>query len=190
MEVRSSRRMRTLVTQMACRGLSANEVARALISMMAGSLKRSNQRPDTLMQDRSLPTRRRLLRRAAGPYIRVRSGHRESRLCMSALGQERTTTKILFEASHVQCCHWFLSFTTRSKEIAGNPAGSCFSVKYSRRQRTCRTPGRIVCSEHEPGGCDEETPAGGFGRAHADRCRTSGGHAGQGAPGRSGARCV
>ena len=78
MEVRSSRRMRTLVTQMACRGLSANEVARALISMMAGSLKRSNQRPDTLMQDRSLPTRRRLLRRAAGPYIRVRSRHGES----------------------------------------------------------------------------------------------------------------
>ena len=51
MEVRSSRRMRTLVTQMAHRGLSANENARALISMMARS-KRSNQRPDTLMQDR------------------------------------------------------------------------------------------------------------------------------------------
>ena len=37
MEVRSSRRMRTLVTQMAGRGLSANEIARALISMMARS---------------------------------------------------------------------------------------------------------------------------------------------------------
>ena len=37
MEVRSSRRMRTLVTQMAHRGLSANEIARALISMMARS---------------------------------------------------------------------------------------------------------------------------------------------------------
>jgi hypothetical protein len=46
--------MRTLVTQMANRGLSANENARALISMMARS-KCSNQRPDTLMQDRLPP---------------------------------------------------------------------------------------------------------------------------------------
>ena len=51
MEDRSSRRMRTLVTQMARRGLSVNEVARALISMMARSTTRSNQRPDTLMRD-------------------------------------------------------------------------------------------------------------------------------------------
>jgi hypothetical protein len=51
MEDRSSRRMRTLVTRMAVRGLSGNENARALISMMARS-KCSNQRPDTLMQDR------------------------------------------------------------------------------------------------------------------------------------------
>src|SRR5882762_5000073 len=57
MEVRSSRRMRTLVTQMVHRGLSANENACALISMMARS-KCSNQRPDTLMQDRK-PTARR-----------------------------------------------------------------------------------------------------------------------------------
>jgi hypothetical protein len=52
MEDRSSRRMRTLVTQMAVRGLSGNEIACALISMMARSTTRSNQRPDTLMQDR------------------------------------------------------------------------------------------------------------------------------------------
>ena len=38
MEDRSSRRMRTLVTQMARRGLSANEIARALISMVARSM--------------------------------------------------------------------------------------------------------------------------------------------------------
>jgi len=37
MEDRSSRRMRTLVTRMARRGLSVNEVARALISMMVRS---------------------------------------------------------------------------------------------------------------------------------------------------------
>src|SRR5258705_2427955 len=60
MEVRSSRRVRTLVTQMAPRGLSANEVAGALISMMARSTA-SNQRPDTLMQDRLPPARRNLL---------------------------------------------------------------------------------------------------------------------------------
>jgi len=53
MEDRSSRRMRTLVTQLAVRGLSANEIACALISMMARSAKGSNQRPDTLMQDRT-----------------------------------------------------------------------------------------------------------------------------------------
>src|SRR6266702_6834525 len=52
------------------RGLSANENACALISMMARS-KCSNQRPDTLMQDRSPPVRRNHLQRAAGPYMRV-----------------------------------------------------------------------------------------------------------------------
>jgi hypothetical protein len=37
MEVRSSRHMRTLVTHLAHRGLSLNEAACALISMMARS---------------------------------------------------------------------------------------------------------------------------------------------------------
>jgi len=37
MEDRSSQRLRTLVTRLAGRGLSANEIAGALISMMAGS---------------------------------------------------------------------------------------------------------------------------------------------------------
>src|ERR1700746_2052838 len=55
------------------RGLSANENARALISMMARS-KCSNQRPDTLMQDHSPPARRNHLQRTAGPYIRVNNG--------------------------------------------------------------------------------------------------------------------
>src|SRR3954464_13723161 len=50
------------------RGLSANENERALLSMMARS-KCSNQRPDTLMQDRSPPARRNHLQRTAGPYI-------------------------------------------------------------------------------------------------------------------------
>ena len=60
MEDRSSRRMRTLVTLMAGRGLSANQMACALISMMARST-RSKQRPDTLMQDRYLPDRQKPL---------------------------------------------------------------------------------------------------------------------------------
>ncbi|MEH2470088.1 hypothetical protein V1281_000663 [Nitrobacteraceae bacterium AZCC 2161] len=71
MEDRSSERMRTLVTRMARRGLSVNEVPRALISMMARSTTRSNQRPDTLMQDRSRQFDEIFLQRAAGPYIRV-----------------------------------------------------------------------------------------------------------------------
>src|SRR3979409_2573964 len=73
MEVRSSRRMRTLVTQWSNRGLSGNENARALISMMARS-KCSNQRPDTLMRDRSPPARRNHLQRTAGPYSWVKNG--------------------------------------------------------------------------------------------------------------------
>ena len=50
------------------RGLTANQIACALISMMARS-KCFNQRPDTLMQDRSPPARRNHLQRTAGPYI-------------------------------------------------------------------------------------------------------------------------
>src|SRR6185503_17781620 len=70
MEIRSSRRLRTLVTQMALRGLSANEIAGALIPMMARA-RRSNQRPDTLMQDRYRQLDEILLLRTAGPYIWV-----------------------------------------------------------------------------------------------------------------------
>ena len=39
--------------------------------MMAGSITRSKQRPDTLMQDHKPPDQRNLLRRTAGPYIWV-----------------------------------------------------------------------------------------------------------------------
>ena len=45
MEDRSSRRVRTLVTHKVQRGLSANEIACALISMMARSTCCSNRRP-------------------------------------------------------------------------------------------------------------------------------------------------
>ena len=70
MEDRSSRRMRTLVTQMAGRGLSGNENARALTSMMARSTKPLqaeagyiDARPQCRQNDEIL------LRRTAGPYI-------------------------------------------------------------------------------------------------------------------------
>src|SRR6266581_329584 len=56
------------------RGLSANENARALISIMARSTNRSNQRPDTLMQDRLPPAQRNLLA-THGRTIHV--GHRK-----------------------------------------------------------------------------------------------------------------
>jgi hypothetical protein len=46
---------------------SANETARALRSMMAGSTTRSNQRPDTLMQDRTSARSTLLMARASRP---------------------------------------------------------------------------------------------------------------------------
>src|SRR5262245_41862826 len=45
-----------------------------MISIMARSTTRSNQQPDTLMQDRTRQDRRNLLHRTAGPYIEVKSG--------------------------------------------------------------------------------------------------------------------
>src|SRR5215475_566070 len=59
-------------------GLSANEIARALISMMARSTTCSNQRPDTLMRDRICRIEENLLQRTAGPYIRVRTDKTQS----------------------------------------------------------------------------------------------------------------
>ena len=74
MEDRSSRRMRTLVTRMAHRGLSANELARALISMMARSslLQAEAGYIDARPQSRQIDET--LLRRTAGPYIGVKGG--------------------------------------------------------------------------------------------------------------------
>ncbi len=42
--------------------------------MVARSTKRSNRRPDTLMQDRQPPDRRNFLRHTAGPYMRHTAG--------------------------------------------------------------------------------------------------------------------
>src|ERR1700738_2379991 len=58
--------------------------------MMARS-KGSNQRPDTLMQDRSLPARRNHLQRTAGPYKRVIFASRFWRLQSPLFLHERTS---------------------------------------------------------------------------------------------------
>jgi len=85
MEDRSSERVRTLVTKWPDRGLSANQNARALISMMARSTTRSNLRPDTLMQDRHRQFDEIFLQRTAGPYIWVKAGKAHCEDMFSAL---------------------------------------------------------------------------------------------------------
>src|SRR5215470_4948812 len=62
--------------------------------MMARSTRGSNQRPDTLMQDRtSANSMKVLLQRTAGPYIWVKSGRDASGqvLFMSAWPQKQTS---------------------------------------------------------------------------------------------------
>src|SRR5262249_5788853 len=71
MEDRPSRRVRTLVTRMAHRGLSANKIARALISMMVWSHDKLQSETGYIDARPHPPDRRNLLHRTAGPYIRV-----------------------------------------------------------------------------------------------------------------------
>src|SRR6266481_10081707 len=59
--------------------------------MMARS-KCSNQRPDTLMQDRSPPARRNHLQRTAGPYIWVKNGSARVRAARPFYPQEQTSS--------------------------------------------------------------------------------------------------
>jgi len=89
MEDRSFRRMPTLVTRKARRGLSANEAACALISMMARSTC-SNQRPDTLMQDASARLTKPLATHGRTTHIRVKIGKAWWEQMSSAWPQERT----------------------------------------------------------------------------------------------------
>ncbi len=81
MEKWSFQRIRELMTHIALRGMAANELGRARISMMVRSIS-SNTRPDTLVQDRTLQPHRFLLQRTAGPYMWVtgRKPHRQNRL--------------------------------------------------------------------------------------------------------------
>src|SRR5262249_6026251 len=76
MEKWSFQRIRELMTRIALRGMAANELGRARISMMVRSMS-SNTRPDTLVQDPTLQPHRFLLQRTAGPYIRVITRRRQ-----------------------------------------------------------------------------------------------------------------
>jgi hypothetical protein len=70
MEKWSFQRIRELMTRIALRGIAANQVGRARISMIARSMS-SNTRPDTLVQDRTPSLTIFPLQRTAGPYIWV-----------------------------------------------------------------------------------------------------------------------
>src|SRR5260370_10639866 len=59
--------------------------------MMARSTNRSNQRPDTLMQDRKPRDRRNLLRRTAGPYIGSKTAMAAVRLARPQYLRKLTT---------------------------------------------------------------------------------------------------
>src|ERR1700719_557611 len=105
--------------------------------MMARS-KCSNQRPDTLMQDRLLPARRNHLQRTAGPYIRVKLRNTQPEQMSSAL-HPRTdmgfTGPTKFSRSNVmECVECALLNTARPKGIRpkcptatvqGHPAFRC-----------------------------------------------------------------
>lgn len=75
----SFQRTRELMTRRALRGMAANEIGCARISMMVRSIS-SNTRPDTLVRDHRLQSYDFPLQRAAGPYIRVKTK------CVAATG--------------------------------------------------------------------------------------------------------
>src|SRR6202035_720962 len=68
--------------------------------MMARS-KCSNQRPNTLMQDRSPPARRNHLQRTAGPYIWVKPGRTQSEQMSSGLPLKADITRCMRHVSNV-----------------------------------------------------------------------------------------
>ena len=101
MEVRSSRRVRTLVTQMARSGLSANEIAPALISMMARS--ETLQSKAGYIDARPLPPYRRNSLAMHGRTIH--SGQNAeiliTSLCFPLYPQEQTSTADMPEVRFV-----------------------------------------------------------------------------------------
>src|SRR6516165_1588316 len=126
MEDRSSRCMRTLVTQMAPSGLSGNEIARALIPMMARSTRGSNQRPDTLMQDRtSASSMKVLLQRTAGR-------------CPLYLGEFNESTQHLLILADEEVCEWRGMHgpgSRRNRRLSCGSAGRAVNVWRTSRER-------------------------------------------------------
>jgi hypothetical protein len=84
MEVRSSRRVRTR-PKWPVRGLSGNEIARALISMMARSTYTLHAKAGYIDARPHQPGRGNLLHRTAGPYIGVKSGKHQNEHMFSGL---------------------------------------------------------------------------------------------------------
>src|SRR5258708_21392074 len=65
---------------------------------MARSTTCSNQRPDTLMQDRSPPARRNRLQRTVGPYIWVKLGSGSASTLLLLCPNERTSRDTVTES--------------------------------------------------------------------------------------------
>ena len=76
--------------------------------MMARS-PRSNQRPDTLMQDRSPPARRNHLQRAAGPYSWVKLRRTQC---------EQMSSGLPLKADIARCC-WHVAFVPNPEVFNG-----------------------------------------------------------------------
>src|SRR5215469_2245006 len=71
--------------------------------MMARSTTSSNQRPDTLMQDRLLATQQNLLRRTAGPYISGQSQPKSHTGGIVAFGPRTSTPYENFRMDTEEC---------------------------------------------------------------------------------------
>src|SRR5262249_8540809 len=94
MEDRPSRRVRTLVTRMAHRGLSANQIARALISMMVWSHDKLQSETGYIDARPHPPDRRNLLHRTAGPYIWVKTRRTTLSRTGPLSGAKRTSDEV------------------------------------------------------------------------------------------------
>jgi len=127
--------------------------------MMARS-KCSNQRPDTLMQDRSPPARRNHLQRTAGPYIWVKLG--------------RTQYEHMFSALHLELGHCSMQAALRICAMNRHAARSGHQINTdevfgTHRRRRRRRP--VVQGRAMSNGCTFAPPAiRGFDGSKCSRC--------------------
>jgi hypothetical protein len=125
MEVRSSRRVRTLVTQMARSGLSANEIAPALIPMMARS--ETLQSKAGYIDARPLPpTRRNSLATQRSTPALVSSGSRYPAIALQSAEvsiTKRDSTSVAYENRTKSAKCGGLEKTGREREFR-SPMGS------------------------------------------------------------------